>query len=172
MVFATQVLVPLTQTMTFDQSFSLISLMMLTMTLPFLFMIREPKNKQKSAKRPQDLEHQTFSDRDGAASERRGEANTGCLDIIKSVSSQLLRRVCSDPKWIFLFFAASIAQLVAHLYGSYLVLWLNSFETQDELASQQEVKMIFSRMTLVAIPSTLVVVFIMAFVADLIKPVY
>ena len=80
--------------------------------------------------------------------------------------------MCSDPKWIFLFFAASIAHFITYLYGSYLVLWLNSFETQDQLSSQQDVKMIFSRMTLVAIPSTMVTIFVMAFAADFIKPVY
>ena len=68
-VFATQFLVPLTQRMTYDQSFSISSLMMLTLTLPTLFMIREPKNLRKPATGRQHLEHQTSINRDSAASE-------------------------------------------------------------------------------------------------------
>ena len=46
-VFATQFLVPMTQGMNFEQSFTVSSLMMLALTLPVLFMIREPNPKEK-----------------------------------------------------------------------------------------------------------------------------
>eukprot|EP00354_Favella_ehrenbergii_P010788 CAMPEP_0170468256 /NCGR_PEP_ID=MMETSP0123-20130129/11507_1 /TAXON_ID=182087 /ORGANISM="Favella ehrenbergii, Strain Fehren 1" /LENGTH=127 /DNA_ID=CAMNT_0010734785 /DNA_START=531 /DNA_END=914 /DNA_ORIENTATION=+ len=45
-IYATQCLVPLTQNMNFDESFTISSLMMLILTIPTLFMIREPKPKK------------------------------------------------------------------------------------------------------------------------------
>ena len=46
-IFATQCLVPLTQQMTFNESFTMSSIMMLILTIPTLFMIREPKSKRQ-----------------------------------------------------------------------------------------------------------------------------
>ena len=49
-IFATQLLVPITQTMTFGQAFTLSSIMMLFLTIPVLFMIREPSSSKKALK--------------------------------------------------------------------------------------------------------------------------
>lgn len=45
-IFATQCLVPLTLHMNFSDSFSVSALMMLVLTIPVLFMVREPSPKR------------------------------------------------------------------------------------------------------------------------------
>lgn len=46
-VFATQFLIPFTKNMTYGESFGVSSLMMLILTVPAIFMIREPSTKAK-----------------------------------------------------------------------------------------------------------------------------
>ena len=46
-VFATQFLVPLTTNMSYGDSFSVSALMMMALTLPALFMVREPSTATK-----------------------------------------------------------------------------------------------------------------------------
>ena len=89
------------------------------------------------------------------------------------MSRELLSRVCTDPKWIFLFIAASEAHLITYLYSSYLVLWINSFVGEvHEVDSSNDVQMIFSRMTLVSIPSVIITIALMGIYSDSIKPVF
>jgi len=91
---------------------------------------------------------------------------------MKSVTRELFNRVFGDPKWLFLFLGGAQAQLIVYLYGSYLVLWLNSFVYSGGIETPKEVEMVFSRMTLYAIPTTLATVFLAGYLADKIKPIY
>ena len=93
--------------------------------------------------------------------------------MIKQISKELLSRVCTDPKWIFLFIAAAEAHLITYLYSSYLVLWINSFVGESpDVGSSDDVQMIFSRMTLVSIPSVILTIVMMGVYSDSIKPVF
>ena len=83
----------------------------------------------------------------------------------------MLTRVCTDPKWCFLFTAISQAHLIAFLYSSYLVLWLTSFVSTGQIADEKSVEMVFSKMTLFSIPSTILTILVTGFLADYIKPV-
>lgn len=56
-VFSTQVLVPLTLEMSFSQSFATSALMMLVLSIPAIFMIREPAPKKQKPSNAQGLEH-------------------------------------------------------------------------------------------------------------------
>ena len=111
-VFATQFLIPITFHMSYEQSFGVSALMMMCLALPAVFMIREPTPKVSAVSSQQSSNGQ----------------------IIRQVTSQLFNRVCFDPKWLFLFLGISQAHLITYLYGSYLVLWLNSFVPTGELS--------------------------------------
>ena len=91
--------------------------------------------------------------------------------MIKDVTSTLFNRVCSDPRWLFLFFGISQAHLITYLYSSYLVLWLNSFVSTGEIDDAEQVEVLYSRMTLVSIPSTVITIVTTGVLADCIKPV-
>ena len=84
----------------------------------------------------------------------------------------MFNRVCNDPRWLFLFLGISQAHLITYLYSSYLVLWLNSFVSSGLITGEKEVEMIFSRMTLVSIPSTVITIMASGFLADCVKPVF
>ena len=58
--------------------------------------------------------------------------------------------------------------MIAYLYGSYLVLWLNSFVSMGLVESSKQVEMIFSKMTLYAIPSTVATIMASGYLADVI----
>jgi len=89
------------------------------------------------------------------------------MSTVKQVSRELVGRVCTDPKWIFLFLAASQAHLITYLYSSYLVLWLNSFVgSSEEITTTGDVEMIFSRMTLVSIPVVMLTILMMGLYSD------
>lgn len=87
------------------------------------------------------------------------------------MSATLFNRVCSDPRWLFLFLAISQAHLITYLYSSYLVLWLNSFVSTGQIANDQQVGMLFSRMTLVSIPLTIITILATGYLADFVRPV-
>ena len=94
------------------------------------------------------------------------------MQLMRSITKELFNRVCGDPKWMFLFLGAAQAHLISYLYGSYLVLWLNSFVETGGIETHKEVEMVFSRMTLYSIPSTLFTIFLTGYLADLVKPIY
>ena len=81
-------------------------------------------------------------------------------------------RVCTDPRWLFLFFAISQAHLIAYLYSSYLVLWLNSFVSTGLIDDSKQVELIFSRMTLVSIPTTILSILATGYLSDHVKPIF
>lgn len=83
----------------------------------------------------------------------------------------MFNRVFSDPRWLFLFVAIAQAHLITYLYSSYLVLWLNSFVSTGQIENSQQVELLFSRMTLASLPSTIVTILLTGFLADCIKPV-
>ncbi len=53
-----------------------------------------------------------------------------------------------------------------YIYGSYLVLWLNDFKDRGILDTENEVREIFSMMTLLDAPGVLLGGVVMAFLAD------
>ena len=88
------------------------------------------------------------------------------------MTDQLWVTLFDDPKWLFLFLAIAQAHLIAYLYSSYTILWLNSFVASGAVSDNKEVEMIFSRMTLYAIPGVLATIFAMGYLADVVKPLY
>ena len=94
------------------------------------------------------------------------------MQSVKDISRSLCDRVCKDPKWLFLFFAISQAHLIAYLFSSYLVLWLASFVSTGEIEDSEGVEVIFSRMTLVSIPGTIITILVAGILSDYVKPVY
>ena len=92
--------------------------------------------------------------------------------MIRDVTNTLFSRVCSDPRWLFLFLAISQAHLITYLYSSYLVLWLNSFVKTGELLDTNQVQMLYSRYSLVSIPSTVFTIMVTGILADCVRPVF
>ena len=90
--------------MNFDESFSISSIMMLTLTVPTLFMIREPNRKKKpEARSEQSLAINEHADTVVAAAtgpkpsdEDGGDQPDTICETIKSVSKELMTRVCTD----------------------------------------------------------------------------
>ena len=129
-IFATQLLVPMTQSMNFNQAFTFSSALMMAITIPVLLMIREPSKKlTKKSPSQEDIDdfsrvsvnnNENNNDIDNFHGSTSAEAasttnvNAGepervnhCTTTIKEVSAQLYQLVCSDPKWFFIFIAAS-----------------------------------------------------------------
>ena len=94
------------------------------------------------------------------------------MGTIREVSNQLFRKVCFDPKWLFLFIVIAQAHLITYLYGSYLVLWLDSFVHTGQIADAKDVEVIFSRMTFFAIPSAVTLIVATGYLADMVKPIF
>ena len=61
---------------------------------------------------------------------------------------------------------------MGYLYSSYLILWLNSFTWTGYIENEKEVEMVYSRMTLVAMPSSVLLTVLIGYLADRVKPVY
>ena len=74
--------------------------------------------------------------------------------------------VVKDPLWMFTFLGLSVAMQLIYVYGTYIILWLNSFKESGLLDDENQVRDIFSLMTLLDAPGILLVGLTMAFIAD------
>ena len=102
---------------------------MMAITIPILLMIREPSKKptkkapfqeniddfsRVSVSNDENNDIDNFYGSTSAEAASNNNVNTGepqrvnhCTTTIKEVSAQLSQLVCSDPKWFFIFIAAS-----------------------------------------------------------------
>jgi len=129
-LFGTQVIVPLTQKLSFSELFSATSFMLLILTIPVLLMIREPNLKKLEQPTENLLINENMEEQRlllNPAESNAPAPSKSTWTTIKDISYNTYKLVRSDPSWIFLFLAGSNAYFISFLYTSYMILWLNSF---------------------------------------------
>ena len=61
-------------------------------------------------------------------------------------------RVCTEPKWAFLFFSIASMHMDTYFATTYAMLWLDSFIETGEIKDEKEAQSILVRISLISLP--------------------
>jgi len=81
-------------------------------------------------------------------------------------------QVLKSPDWIYIFLSSAVSGLTLPMYGTYLVLWINSFVEKGVLADENDVKSAFVTLNIYSIPAVTVSLLLAAAILDKIEPVW